>query len=203
MLFDRLGVPRGRQSKPQTLLIVGGAGGVGSIMIQLARHLTDLTVIATASRPESQKWCTELGAHHVIDHSKPMKPQIDALHAAPVTLIASLTGTDQHFPALAEIIAPQGKIGLIDDPKNLDATLLKGKAVSLHWESMFTRSSFKTDDMIAQHRLLDEVSAMIDNGALRTTLDQVITPINAANLTKAHTLIESGASIGKIVLESW
>jgi zinc-binding alcohol dehydrogenase family protein len=203
LLFDRLGVPRGRQSKPQTLLIVGGAGGVGSIMIQLARHLTDLTVIATASRPESQKWCTELGAHHVIDHSKPMKPQIDALHAAPVTLIASLTGTDQHFPALAEIIAPQGKIGLIDDPKNLDATLLKGKAVSLHWESMFTRSSFKTDDMIAQHRLLDEVSAMIDNGALRTTLDQVITPINAANLTKAHTLIESGASIGKIVLESW
>ena len=203
LLLDRLGAQRGRQSKPQTLLIVGGAGGVGSIMIQLARHLTDLTVITTASRPESRKWCLELGAHHVIDHSRPMKPQIDALKTAPVTLIASLTGTDQHFGELADIVAPQGKIGLIDDPKTLDVTLLKGKAVSLHWESMFTRSSFKTDDMIAQHRLLDEVSALIDKGVLRTTLDQVITPINAANLTKAHALIESGTSIGKIVLEGW
>ncbi len=203
LLFDRLGVAPGKSVDPRTLLIIGGAGGVGSILIQLARRLTGLTVVATASRPESSKWCLELGAHHVIDHSKPMKDQIAALKVSPVALIAALTNTDQHFAALADIVAPQGKIGLIDDPASLNVNLLKGKAVSLHWESMFTRSSFQTDDMIAQHKLLDDVASLIDNGVLRTTLDKVLGKINAANLKQAHALLEGGRSTGKLVLEGW
>lgn len=203
LLFDRLGVAPGKSADPRSLLIVGGAGGVGSILIQLARRLTGLTVVATASRPESRKWCLDLGAHHVIDHSKPMKEQIDALKVPPVALIAALTNTDQHFAALADIIAPQGKLGLIDDPTSLNVNLLKGKAASLHWESMFTRSSFQTDDMIAQHNLLDDVANLIDNGVLRTTLDKVLGKINAANLKQAHALLEGGRSTGKLVLEGW
>ncbi|MGL4263744.1 MAG: zinc-binding alcohol dehydrogenase family protein [Afipia sp.] len=203
LLFDRLGVQPGKSVDPRTLLIIGGAGGVGSILIQLARRLTGLTVVATASRPESSKWCLELGAHHVIDHSKPMKDQIAALKVPPVALIAALTNTDQHFAALADVVAPQGKLGLIDDPASLNVNLLKGKAVSLHWESMFTRSSFQTDDMIAQHNLLDDVASLIDNGVLRTTLDKVLGKINAANLKQAHALLEGGRSTGKLVLEGW
>ena len=203
LLFDRLGAVPGKSVDPRTLLITGGAGGVGSILIQLARRLTRLTVVATASRPESRKWCLDLGAHHVIDHSKPMKEQIDALKVPPVALIAALTNTDQHFAALADIIAPQGKLGLIDDPTSLNVNLLKGKAASLHWESMFTRSSFQTDDMIAQHNLLDDVANLIDNGVLRTTLDKVLGKINAANLKQAHALLEGGRSTGKLVLEGW
>ncbi len=203
LLFDRLGVAPGKSVDPRTLLIVGGAGGVGSILIQLARRLTGLTVVATASRPESTKWCLDLGAHHVIDHSKSMKEQIVALKVSPVALIAALTNTEQHFAALADIIAPQGKLGLIDDPASLNANLLKGKTVSLHWESMFTRSSFQTADMIAQHNLLDDVASLIDNGVLRSTLDKVLGKINAANLKQAHTLLESGRSTGKLVLEGW
>jgi zinc-binding alcohol dehydrogenase family protein len=203
LLFDRLGVAPGKSVDPRTLLIVGGAGGVGSILIQLARRLTGLTVVATASRPESSKWCLDLGAHHVIDHSKSMKEQISSLKVPPVALIAALTNTDQHFPALADIIAPQGKLGLIDDPASLNVNLLKGKAASLHWESMFTRSSFQTDDMIAQHNLLDDVASLIDNGVLRTTLDKVLGKINATNLKQAHTLLEAGRSTGKLVLEGW
>lgn len=203
LLFDRLGVQPGKSVDPRTLLIVGGAGGVGSILIQLARRLTGLTVVATASRPESSKWCLDLGAYHVINHSKPMKEQIAALKVPPVALIAALTNTEQHFPALADIIAPQGKLGLIDDPSSINVNLLKGKAASLHWESMFTRSSFQTADMIAQHNLLDDVASLIDNGVLRTTLDKVLGKINAANLKQAHTLLESGRSTGKLVLEGW
>jgi NADPH:quinone reductase-like Zn-dependent oxidoreductase len=186
-----------------TLLIVGGAGGVGSILIQLARRLTGLTVVATASRPETQKWCLDLGAHGVVDHTKPMKEQIERLKLAQVGLIASLTNTDQHYKALADIIAPQGKYGLIDDPPEFNVSVFKGKAVSIHWESMFTRSSFQTPDMIAQHNLLNDVADLIDKGVLRTTLDQTFGTINAANLRRAHALLESGKSRGKIVLEGW
>jgi NADPH2:quinone reductase len=203
LLFDRLGAVPGKSVDPRTLLIVGGAGGVGSILIQLARRLTGLTVVATASRPESRNWCLELGAHAVVDHSKPMKEQIEALKLPPVGLIASLTGTEQHFPGLADILAPQGRFGLIDDPATVNVSLLKGKACSLHWESMFTRSSFQTADMIAQHHLLNDVADMIDKGVLRTTHDKTIGTINAANLKQAHALIESGKSVGKIVLEGW
>jgi zinc-binding alcohol dehydrogenase family protein len=203
LLFDRLGALPGRSNDPRSLLITGGAGGVGSILIQLARRLTGLTVIATASRPQTVKWCEDLGAHAVIDHSRPMKEQIKALKLPPVALIASLTNTDDHFAALADILAPQGKIGLIDDPASVNFSLLKGKAGSLHWESMFTRSSFQTADMIGQHHLLNDVADMIDKNVLRTTLEQTYGTINAANLKRAHALIESGKSVGKIVLEGW
>ena len=202
LLFDRLRVPKGG-GEGRTLLITGGAGGVGSILIQLARRLTGLTVVATASRPETVKWCQDLGAHAVVDHSKPMKEQIEALKVPPVALIASLTGTEQHYKALADIIAPQGKFGLIDDPAEFSMAAFKGKAVSVHWESMFTRSSFQTPDMIAQHHLLNDVADLIDKGVLRTTLDQTFGTINAANLKRAHALLESGKSRGKIVLEGW
>ena len=203
LLFDRLGAVPGKSVDPRTLLITGGAGGVGSILIQLARRLTGLTVVATATRPESERWCLDLGAHAVIDHAKPMKEQIEKLKVPPVALVASLTFTDQHYKAIADFMAPQGKFGLIDDPPEFTVSAFKGKAVSVHWESMFTRSSFKTPDMIAQHHLLNDVADLIDKGVLRTTLDQTFGTINADNLKRAHALLESGKSRGKIVLEGW
>jgi NADPH:quinone reductase-like Zn-dependent oxidoreductase len=151
----------------------------------------------------SVKWCLDLGAHAVIDHARPMKDQIEKLKFPPVALIASLTNTEQHYKALADIIAPQGKYGLIDDPQEFNVSVFKGKAVSVHWESMFTRSSFQTPDMVGQHDLLNDVADLIDKGVLRTTLDQSFGTINAANLKRAHALLESGKSRGKIVLEGW
>jgi NADPH2:quinone reductase len=203
LLFDRLGVIPGRSVEARTLLITGGAGGVGSILIQLARRLTGLTVVATATRPESQTWCLDLGAHAVINHAEPLKQQIEKLKLPPVALVASLTFTDQHYKAIAEFMAPQGKFGLIDDPPEFNAGVFKGKAVSIHWESMFTRSSFQTHDMIGQHHLLNDVADLIDKGVLRTTLDQTFGTISAANLKRAHALLESGTSRGKIVLDGW
>ncbi|AEU35204.1 zinc-binding alcohol dehydrogenase family protein [Granulicella mallensis] len=200
LLFDRLEVT---PDHPANLLIVGGAGGVGSILIQLARKLTGLTVIATASRPETQQWCLDLGAHHVIDHSKSLAEQLRALGAPEVEYIASLTATEMHYPALVEVLAPQGKIGIIDDPKALDAKPLKRKAASLHWEFMFARSLFGTPDMIAQHQLLDKVADLVDSGIIRTTIADTLGTINAANLKKAHTLLESGRARGKLVLEGF
>jgi NADPH2:quinone reductase len=203
LLFDRLGAVPGKSVDARALLITGGAGGVGSILIQLARRLTGLTVVATATRPESREWCLELGAHAVIDHGQPMKPQIEALKLPPVSLVASLTYTDQHYKAIAELMAPQGRFGLIDDPGEFNVAVFKGKAISIHWESMFTRSSFKTPDMIAQHHLLNDVADLIGKGVLRTTLGENFGAINAANLKRAHALLESGKSRGKIVLEGW
>ena len=203
LLFDRLGAVPGKSHDSRTLLITGGAGGVGSILIQLARRLTGLTVVATATRPESQKWCLELGAHSVIDHGQPMKEQIGALKLPPIGLVASLTYSDQHYKAIAEFMAPQGRFGLIDDPPEFNVAVFKGKAISIHWESMFTRSSFKTPDMIAQHHLLNDVADLIDKGVLRTTLGDHFGTINATNLRRAHALLESGKSRGKIVLEGW
>src|SRR5690349_768388 len=203
LLFDRLGAVPGKSLDPRTLLITGGAGGVGSILIQLARRLTGLTIVATATRPESRGWCLALGAHAVVDHGQPMKEQIEKLKLPPVALVASLTFTDQHYKAIADLMAPQGKFGLIDDPPEFTVSAFKGKAISVHWESMFTRSSFQTPDMIAQHHLLNDVADLIDKGVLRTTLDQTFGTINAANLKRAHALLESGKSRGKIVLEGW
>jgi len=203
LLFDRLGAVPGKSLDARTLLITGGAGGVGSILIQLARRLTGLTVVATATRPESHKWCLDLGAHALIDHGRPMKEQFEKLKLPPVALVASLTFTDQHYKAIAEFMAPQGKFGLIDDPPEFNVAAFKGKAISVHWESMFTRSSFQTPDMVAQHNLLNDVSDLIDKGVLRTTMDQAFGTINAANLKRAHALLESGKSRGKIVLEGW
>src|SRR3954463_3984383 len=139
LLFDRLGAIPGKSLDDRTLLITGAAGGVGSILIQLARRLTGLTVLATATRPESRDWCLALGAHAVIDHNKPMKEQIEALKLPPVDLVASLTHTHEHYKQIIDFMAPQGKFGLIDDPVDFAATVFKGKAISIHWESMFTR----------------------------------------------------------------
>lgn len=203
LLFDRFGIAPGKQPNPKSLLIIGAAGGVGSIMTQLARRLTGLTVIGSASRPETQAWVKDLGAHHVIDHGRPIAEELKRIGFPMVDYIASLTHTDAHFEQIVEAIAPQGKVGLIDDPLSLDVTKLKRKAVSLHWELMFTRSLFGTDDMIAQHRLLNEVAELVDAGLLRTTLAERLGSINAANLKRAHALLESGKTVGKVVLENW
>ncbi len=204
MLFDRLQVPQGEADLGQRLLIVGGAGGVGSILIQLARQLTGLTVIATASRPETQAWISELGAHHVIDHSQPLTEELKRIGIDQVTHVASLTQTDQHFDQLIEALAPQGRLALIDDPATpLDVMKLKRKCLSLHWELMFTRSLFETADMIEQHGLLERVAELVDAGTLKTTLGEHYGVINAANLRRAHARLESGTARGKLVLEGF
>ncbi|WP_426957822.1 zinc-binding alcohol dehydrogenase family protein [Muricoccus radiodurans] len=201
LLFDRLGVRRGGGSG--TLLVINGAGGVGSILTQIARKLTGLTVVATASRPESVAWCREMGAHHVIDHRQPLDEALTALGLPAVEYVASLTATDKHLPAIGRSVAPQGKIALIDDPASLDIVPLKRKAVSVHWELMFTRPLFGTPDMIEQHRLLQEVSRLVDEGVLRTTMTENAGRIDAAGLRRVHAKVESGRSIGKTVLEGF
>ena len=200
-LFDRLQVPaRDAEAK---LLVVGAAGGVGSLAVQFARQLTQLTVIGTASRPESRKWIEDLGAHAVIDHSRPLAAELEAAGLGLVDYTYTLTNTDRHWAEIVKGAKPQGRIAIIDDPQTLDALPLKGKSLSLHWELMFTRSMFQTPDMIRQHEILEEVSRLVDAGTLRTTLGAHFGTINAANLKRAHAAIESGRSIGKIVLEGW
>ena len=203
LLFERLGVREGKGDERQSLLVIGAAGGVGSILVQLARQLTGLTVIGTASRTETQQWVRELGAHHVIDHSQPLLPQLKALGHDQVSMVASLTHTDQHLDQLIEALAPQGKLALIDDPAQLDVVKLKRKSLSLHWEFMYTRSLFQTEDMVEQHRLLNRVSQLIDDGVLKTTVGEHFGRIDAANLRRAHALLESGKARGKIVLEGF
>ena len=204
LLFERLQVAEGSVEQGQSLLIVGAAGGVGSILTQLARRLTGLTVIGTASRPETQAWVRELGAHHVIDHSKPLSEELARIGIGQVTHVASLTQTDQHYTQLVESLKPQGRLALIDDPlQPLDVMQLKRKSLSLHWELMFTRSLYQTEDMIEQHRLLERVSDLVDSGVLKTTLGEHFGRINAANLRRAHALLESGKAKGKIVLEGF
>ncbi|MGX5727634.1 zinc-binding alcohol dehydrogenase family protein [Metapseudomonas otitidis] len=203
LLFDRLGIAEGQADQGQSLLVVGAAGGVGSILVQLARRLTGLTVIGTASRPETQAWVRELGAHHVIDHSQPLAAELKRIGLDSVTHVASLTQTDQHLEQLGEALAPQGKLALIDDPAGLDVLKLKRKSISLHWEFMYTRSMFETADMIEQHKLLNRVSELIDQGVLKTTFGEHYGRIEAANLKRAHALLESGKAKGKIVLEGF
>jgi zinc-binding alcohol dehydrogenase family protein len=203
MLFDRLQIVPGKAPTSQTLLIIGASGGVGSILTQLATRLTSLTVIGTASRPETKAWVKELGAHYVIDHGKPIAEELRRAGFPAVDHIVSLTQTDAHLNQIVEAIAPQGKFGLIDDPTSLDVTKFKRKSVSVHWEFMFTRSMFGTHDMAGQHRLLNEVAALVDAGLIRTTLAEHFGSINAANLKRAHALLESGKARGKVVLEGW
>lgn len=204
LLFERLQIAEGSHDQGQSLLIVGAAGGVGSILTQLARRLTGLTVIGTASRPETQAWVRELGAHHVIDHNQPLSEELARIGIGQVTHVASLTQTDQHFTQLVEALQPQGRLALIDDPEQpLDIMQLKRKSLSLHWELMFTRSLYQTADMIEQHRLLDRVSGLVDSGVLKTTLGEHFGRIDAANLRRAHALLESGKAKGKIVLEGF
>ena len=199
-LFDRLKVQDAVPGAAPSLLVIGGAGGVGSITIQIARALTELTVIATASRPETQEWVKELGAHHVIDHSKPIAAQVAALGIGAPGFVFSTTNTDQHLAEIVEVIAPQGRFALIDDPKVLDIMPFKRKAISVHWELMFTRPIFGTPDMIEQHKLLNRISELVDAGKIRTTLTDTVGTINAANLKKAHAMIETGKTKGKVVL---
>jgi zinc-binding alcohol dehydrogenase family protein len=203
LLFDRLGVAEGGGAG-QSLLVIGAAGGVGSILVQLARRLTQLRVIATASRPETQAWVRELGAHVVVDHSQPLRPQLVAAGIAEVEFIASLTHTERHWEAIVDAAAPQGRIGLIDDLSGpIDVMTLKRKALSLHWEMMFTRPLFGTADIAEQGWLLARVAALVDEGRLRTTVSEQLSPINAANLRRAHELVESGRMRGKIVVSGF
>ncbi|OEZ54304.1 zinc-binding alcohol dehydrogenase family protein [Duganella sp. HH105] len=204
LLFERLGVSRDKAATHgQSLLVIGAAGGVGSILVQLARQLTGLTVIGTASRDDTAAWVRQLGAHHVIDHSKPLNEEIARLGLPPVSHVASLNQTDQHWAAIAELVAPQGKVALIDDPAAIDVRLLKRKSVSLHWEFMFTRSMFETADMQKQHQLLNDVATLVDAGVIKTTLAERYGKIDAANLKRAHALIESNRARGKLVLEGF
>ncbi|GAB3251965.1 zinc-binding alcohol dehydrogenase family protein [Chitinimonas naiadis] len=203
LLFERLGVPYGDKNHKGSLLVINGAGGVGSILIQLARRLTGLTVIATASRPASVEWVKSMGAHHVIDHRQSMPEALRALGIPQVEYVASLTATDQHLPAILELIAPQGHLALIDDPATLDIVPFKRKSVTVAWELMFTRSLYQTADQIAQHHLLNSVADLVDAGVLRTTLTELASPINAANLKRLHALAESGTAIGKHVLSGF
>ncbi len=203
LLFERLQVPEGKDDQGQSLLIVGAAGGVGSILTQLANQLTALKVIGTASRPETQAWAKALGAHVVIDHSQPLSEALKQVGHGQVTHVASLTQTEHHLDQLVEALQPQGKLALIDDPKALDVSKLKRKSLSLHWEFMYTRSMFETPDMIEQHNLLNRVAELIDAGTLKTTVGEHFGVINAANLRRAHALLESGKAKGKIVLEGF
>lgn len=196
MLFDRLEV-EGEKS----ILIIGAAGGVGSIMVQLAKKLTKLKVIATASRPASVEWLKELGADQVIDHNQSLSEQLGLEDC--VDYVVSLNNTEQHMPEVYKVIKPQGKFGLIDDPKSFDIMPFKRKSVSVHWEFMYTRSMFETEDMVQQHQILSKVANMIDAGELKTTLGEHFGTINAQNLKRAHSLIESMQARGKIVLEGF
>lgn len=205
LLFDRLEIQQtSLKHLHPVLLVSGAAGGVGSILLQLARQLTTATIVATASRPETKAWVKDLGAHYVLDHTQPMLPQLHALDLPSVSHVASLTHTGQHFKQLSLLLAPQGKLALIDDPADgIDIMLLKQKSISLHWEFMFTRAMFTTPDMHEQHQLLNDLSRLVQQGQIKTTLKQTYGSINAANLRRAHQLLESGKAVGKIVLAGW
>ncbi|MEM6675618.1 MAG: zinc-binding alcohol dehydrogenase family protein [Planctomycetota bacterium] len=203
MLFDRLDVRRPTAEGAGTILVVGAAGGVGSITVQLLRALTEMTVIGTASRPETREWVRECGADHVIDHTKPLSPQIHGIGLGAPGFVFSTTHTDDHMGDVVELIAPQGRFGLIDDPAELDVRPLKLKAVSVHWELMFTRPLFQTPDVAEQGRILGEVATLVDAGRVRSTLTEIAGKIDAETLRTVHARIERGTARGKIVLEGF
>lgn len=203
-LFHRMKVQDKVPGAWNAVLVIGGAGGVGSIAIQLLRNLSDATVIGTGSRPETQDWIKELGAHHVIDHSKPMAKQFAEMAIGSPAFVFSTTNTDAHVKDILEFIAPQGRLSLIDDPSEpFDIRPFKSKALSVHWEMMFARPVWQTADMIEQHKLLNHVAELVDTGKIRTTLSDVVGTINAANLKKAHAMIESNRTKGKLVLSGF
>lgn len=201
MLFHRLEVSKDDANK--SILVIGAAGGVGSILVQLAKKLTKLNIIGTASREETTSWLKELGADTVINHRNKLSDEFEKYHLPAPEYVVSLNATEHHVDEIAKLIKPQGKFGFIDDPKSLNVMPFKGKAVSTHIELMFTRSMFQTDDMIEQHNILNEVSELIDNGTVRTTLGENFGTINAENLRKAHAFLETGKAKGKIVLEGF
>jgi len=203
-LFDRLRISSEGADRGKRLLIVGGAGGVGSIAIQIAKRVAGLQVITTASRPETIAWCRELGADEVVDHHGDLAANLKARGIEAVDYILCCNDTDQHFPALARLIAPQGTIcTIVENARPLPVELLKSKSAAFAWEFMFARSMFQTPDMIEQHHLLNRVAGLIEGGTLRTTLKGVLGPINAATLKRAHAQLESGKAIGKLVLEGF
>lgn len=204
MLFERQQVPQGAAASDRIVLIVGAAGGVGSILVQLARQLTAATVVATASRPESKAWVKSLGAHHVLDHSNKLSEELMATGLADVTDVAGLNRTGEHYTDLVSMLRPQGRLSLIDDPAEpLDIKLMKQKSLSLHWEFMFTRAMFKTSDMDGQHKLLAEVARLVDKGVIKTTVGQHLGQITPENLETAHRLLKSEHTLGKLVLEGF
>jgi NADPH2:quinone reductase len=201
-LFEKLNIDLDGANKGKTLLIIGGAGGVGSITIQLAK-LAGLVVIATASRPETVEWVTKLGADHVIDHHKALPAQLAAIDHKEVDYIANFANTDKYWATMAEVIRPLGKIvSIVENAAPVDLNLLKSKSASFAWEFMFAKALHQTETA-SQGELLEEVADLIDSKKLRTTLTETLTPINAENLRKAHAQLESGRTIGKIVLEKW
>ena len=201
-MFDRLHIRATGEDAGKSILIIGGAGGVGSIAIQLARH-AGLNVIATASRPETVAWVRELGAHHVIDHKGDMPAQLSELGIGGVHYVYSTYFTEQHWTAIVQMLLPQGGVVAIDSAKEVDLALLKQKSATFAWEFMFTRSMFQTPDMAEQGRLLNEVAVLVDAGKVRSTVTKRLTPINAENLREAHRQLEGLGVIGKIVLEGW
>ena len=201
ILFDSFGLSEG-EGAGEALLVIGGAGGVGSILIQLAKKLTALNVIATASRSDTRAWVEKMGADHIVNHRKPLDEELKALDISP-RYVASLTNTDQHFTSIIELIKPRGHIAVIDDPQTLDVVPLKRKALSLSWEFMFTRSMFQTEDMDAQHMLLNSIADLLDNGTLIPTVNRHGGALSVANLRSAHELQESGTAIGKTVLDGF
>ena len=201
LLFDRMEVAK--ENPDKSILVIGAAGGVGSILVQLAKQLTQLKVIGTASRPETTAWLETLGVDHVLNHRNKLSEELEKHGLPAVDYVVSLTATDQHFEEIVKLIKPQGKFGLIDDPKQLNVMPLKSKAVSTHFELMFTRSLYQTADMIEQHHILNRAAELIDQGILKSTVGEHFGIINAANLRKAHALLESGKAKGKIVLEGF
>ena len=188
----------------RTLLIIGGAGGVGSIGIQLAK-IAGLEVIATASRPETIAWCRSLGADHTLDHRQPLPAQLAALGRKSVDYIANFSGElDAYWDAMAEMIAPFGRmVAIVGNARPLASDVVRAKSVTFSWEFMFTRSRFQAPDMIEQHKLLNQVADWLDAGRLKGTLKETMSPINAANLRAAHARLESGTMLGKLVLKDW
>lgn len=204
LLFDRMPYSLDMEGNTRSLLIIAGAGGVGSIATQLARH-AGFTVIATASRTETMDWCKSMGADHVIDHRQPLAPQLESLGFKQVDAVLNLADTDRYWDVIGEIIAPLGHVGLIVEPSGLlkIGDPYKAKSVGIHWEMMFARPRFRTADMIEHHRLLGRVASLIDAGELRSTHTETLGSINAVNLREAHRRLESGTTIGKLVLASW
>jgi alcohol dehydrogenase len=197
--FDRMKIDIGGEDAGKRMLIIGGAGGVGSIGIQLAK-IAGLSVIATASRPDSIAWVKELGADEVVDHRKDLASQV----GKPVDYIANFNDLDTHWAAMGQLIAPQGSmVAIVGNQKPMPMDTVRSKSATMCWELMFTRPRFKTADMIEQHRLLDQVADWLDSGELRGTLKETLSPISAANLRKAHEKLESGTMIGKLVLKGW
>ena len=202
-IFDRMGISIAGEPAGKTILIIGGAGGVGSMAIQIAK-IANLRVIATASRPESQSWCRKMGADEVIDHTNSIPDQLHRLHGSPVDCILNTSSPEQYWAGMCEVIKPQGRICcLVDTTEAMDLNALKKKSVTFAWEFMFTRSMYQTEDIIEQHKLLTKVACWIDAGMIQSTLNETLSPINAATLKTTHARLEAGHMVGKLVLTGW